>query len=266
MSAGKPPPPLPLQRPPGYRDPNTPIQHPPPQKAVKLPPSFQQAKRRRACCRICCCCFCIAMVILVFVSVSAALTFYLWFQPRLPQIHLKSIEFTKFNVSTTADGPVLDAAATVAVEIKNPNQNLGIVYDRTHVLLSAVNGDASLGEQTVAGFSQSKNNVTTLKFAMRVDKEIVDGKSAEELKKGFKSKSLLLNAEIRSGIGVKERRWATTPLQVEVVCDGVRFSQVEGGGGGGGSMPKCRIKVFNWYVYCFLILVKRLIQEILLQM
>lgn len=241
MSAGKPP--LPLQRPPGYRDPNIPTRHPPPQRAIKLPPSFQPAKRRRAsCCRICCCSFCIVIIILILVFVSAGLTFYLWFQPRLPEIHLKSINFTKFNVSTTPDGPVLDAASTVAVEIKNPNQNLGIVYGRTHVLLSGVNGDASFGEQTVAGFSQGKGNVTTLKLSLKVENQILDSRGAEELKKGFKSKNLMLNAEIRSGIGLKQSRWATSPVAVEVLCDGMRLSQLQTGG----SMPKCRIKLLNW--------------------
>lgn len=247
MSTGKPPP-LPLRKPPGYRDPSIPIQHPPPRKAVKLPPSFHQNKRRRrscTCCRIFCCCLCVLTAILILVFVSAGGLFYLWFQPRLPEIHLKSINFTKFNVSTTPDGPVLDAQSTIRVEIKNPNQNLGIVYDRTHVFLNAVNGDANLGEQTVPGFSQNKNNVTTLRFATKVQKEILDGKSAEELKKGFKNKNLLLNAEIRSGIGLKQSRWATNPVQVKILCGGMRLNQIKGGG----SMPKCRIKMLNWYAY-----------------
>lgn len=241
MSAGKPP--LPLQRPPGYRDPNTSTRHAPPQRAIRVPPSLRPAKRRRAsCCRICCCCFCIVIIILILVLISAGLTFYLWFQPRLPEIYLESINFTKFNVSTTPDGPVLDAVSTVVVEIKNPNQKLGIVYGMTEVLLSGVNGDVCLGEHTVAGFTQGQGNVTTLKLAMNVGNQILDSRSAEELKKGFKSKNLLLNAEIRSGIGIKESRWATSPVAVEVLCDGMRLSQLQTGG----TIPKCRIRLLNW--------------------
>lgn len=240
MSTGKPP--LPLQRPPGYRDPDKPPRRPPAHRAIRLPPSLQPAKRRRgSCCRICCCCFCVILIILILVLISAVLTFYLWFEPRLPEFHFESIKFTKFNVSTTADGPVLDTESTVVVEVKNPNQDLGIVYGKTDVLLSGVNGDACLGEQTVAGFTQGKGNVRTLKLKMKVERMILDSRSAEQLKKGFKSKSLLLNAEIRSAIGIKHGRWATAPVAVEVFCDGMRLSQLQTGG----SIRKCRIKLFN---------------------
>ncbi|XP_057805774.1 NDR1/HIN1-like protein 6 [Salvia miltiorrhiza] len=235
MSAEKPPPPpLPLRRPPGYRDPSAQIhlqQHPPP----------PLKRRRRACCRICCCCFCIAAVILILVSASAAFTFYLWLQPRLPQIRLKSVRFSDFNVGTASGGePVLDAASTVEVEIRNPNRNLGVVYGRSSVALSAVGGDVSLGERRVAGFSQERGGVTTLKLAVKVEGEVVDGRSAEVLRKGFRSGNLVVNAEMRSGVGVRHGRWATAPVEVVVVCGGVRPR------GGGSMQPKCRIKVFNW--------------------
>ncbi|KAI3449243.1 hypothetical protein Pfo_005908, partial [Paulownia fortunei] len=243
MSTGQPTPPPPLQKPPGYRDPSIPIQHPRPRKAVNLPPSFHQNKRRSSCRRTFCCCVCIVTAILFLVFICAGGFFYLWFQPRLPEIHLKSINFTKFNVSTTPDGQVLDAQSTIGVEIKNPNQNLGMVYDRTQVFLNSVNGDAKLGEQTMPGFTQDKNNVTTLKFATKVQREILDNKSAEELKKGFRSKNLLVNAEMRTGIGLKQSRWTTGTVQVKVLCEGMRLSQVQGGG----AMPKCRIKMLNWY-------------------
>lgn len=228
MSAEKLPPPLPLRRPPGYRDPNAQVRH---------HPLLKRSKRRRARCRICCGCLCAVFLILILAA-AAGLAFYLVFQPRLPVIHVQSIQFTVFNVTAAADGPAVDAASTVTLEIKNPNQNLGVVYGSSHVLLSAVNGDVSLGEQTVAGFSQDKDTATTLKLPLKVEREIVDGKCEEELKKGLKSKNLKLNAEIGSAIGLKHPRWTSSPVKVNIFCDGMRLS--------GGSMPRCRIKLFNW--------------------
>lgn len=111
-------------------------------------------------------------------------------------------------------------------------------------MLNAVNGDVNLGEQTVGGFNQGKNNVTTLRFATKVQREIVDGKSAEELKRGFKNKNLMMNAEIRSGIGLKQNQWSTNPVQVNVLCVGMRLNQLQPGG----STPKCRIKLLDWYI------------------
>ncbi|KAL2251795.1 UNVERIFIED_CONTAM: hypothetical protein Sindi_2301800 [Sesamum indicum] len=234
----------PLQKPPGYREANTPVPRPRPRKPVKLPPSFYQNKRRSACCRTCCCCICIFTVILILAVVSAGGLFYLWFQPRLPEIHLTSINFTKFKVTTVPDGPMLDSECSIGVEIKNPNQELKMVYDRTQISINAAEGNANLGRQTVPGFTQNKNNVTNLKFTMKAEKEPLDSKSADELKDGFRSKSLLVDAELRTGIGLKGSGWATSTARVDVLCQGVRLSQVRDGG----EMPKCRFKILNWYV------------------
>lgn len=243
MSTGKSQPPLPLRKPPGYRDPATKTQHPvQPRKPVKLPPTFQKTKRRRSCCRIFCCCLCLSIFILILIFAVAGFVFYFWFQPRLPEIHLKSITFTEFNI-TKNPGPTLDAQSTVDVVIKNPNNNFGLVYGRTRILLSAVNGDVNLGEQTVGGFNQDSNNVTTLRVAMKAQNEILDGKSAEELERGFKNKNLMMNAEIRSGIGLKHNRWSMNPVQVSVVCVGMSLDQLQRGG----STPKCRVKVLDRY-------------------
>lgn len=231
-----------LQKPPGYRNP-APIHRPPP-KAVNLPPSFHQNKRPS---RPLCCCICIFPLILLLLSASAAGFIYLWFRPHLPNVHLKSIDFAKFNISATSDGPALSAQSNVVVEIKNPNQKLGIEYNWISVSLSAANGiNADLGEQTVPGFSQGRDNVTTLKFGMKVQNEIVDDQSAEGLKKGFKSRNLLVNVEIRSRIGVKASGWTTTGfVPVTVMCAGIRLNRVEGGG----DMPKCRVELLDWYDY-----------------
>ncbi|KAL0373769.1 UNVERIFIED_CONTAM: hypothetical protein Sradi_3292600 [Sesamum radiatum] len=207
MSSGQLKPPL--QKPPGYREDNTPVRRPRPRKPVNLPPSFYKIKRRSACCRTCCCCFCILTIILILAVAAAGGLFYLLFQPRLPEIHLTSINFTKFKVTTASDGPVLDSECSIGVEIKNPNQELKIVYDRTQISLSAADGNADLGKQTVPGFTQNKNNVTNLKFTMKAENELLDSKSADELKNGFKSKSLLVDAELTTGIGLKGSGWTT---------------------------------------------------------
>ncbi|KAL0309300.1 UNVERIFIED_CONTAM: hypothetical protein Sradi_5872300 [Sesamum radiatum] len=216
MSSGLPK--SPLQKAPGYREANTPVPRPHLRKPVKLPPSFYQTKRRNACCRACCCCICILTVILILAVVSAGGFFYLWFQPHLPEIHLTSINFTKFKVTTAPDGPVLDSECSIGVEIKNPNQKLKMVYDRTQISLTAADG-------------------------MRIwaEKELLDSKSADELKNEFRSKSLLVDAELRTGIGLKGSGWGTGTAQVDVLCQGVRLSQDRPGG----EMPKCRFKILN---------------------
>ncbi|KAK6142724.1 hypothetical protein DH2020_023072 [Rehmannia glutinosa] len=241
----KTPSPPPLQKPPGYRNPNIPIQQPrPPKPVTALPPSFHHhhKKRRGNCCRTFCCCLCFFTGILILLLISAGGFLYLWFQPRVPVIRLKSINFTRFDVGISPDGPVLDTQITTRVEIENPNQKLGIVYDKTRVLLSAINGDVVLGDASLPGFSQEKNNATSLEIGMRVQHEVLDNGSAEELGKGFKNKNLLVNAEIRSGVCLKGGLWGVIgTVKVKVVCEGMRLSQVQGGG----TVPKCRIKILD---------------------
>ncbi|KAG8363279.1 hypothetical protein BUALT_Bualt19G0005600 [Buddleja alternifolia] len=242
----QPPPPPSLQKPPGYKEPDVPIQLPPPpqRKAAATSSPFLRHKTRRGiCCRTFCCCFCIVTSIILLLLISATAFFYLRFHPRLPEVHLKSITFTKFNVTAAREGHVLDSQSTIVVEIKNPNKILRIEYDRTHILLNSANGGPNLGQQTVPGFTQGKNNVTTLKFAMKAQKQVIDNKSAQILlKNGFKY--LVVDAEVRSGIGMKGNGWVTGKVPVKVVCGGVRLDRVQGGGAG----PKCSIKIFNWYV------------------
>ncbi|XP_073281799.1 uncharacterized protein [Primulina huaijiensis] len=155
------------------------------------------------CCRNFCCGISIFTAISLLFLFSALGFFFLWIGPRLPEIHLKSIDFKKFNVTTTPDGLTLDAQSIVSVEVKNPNSNLRMEYDRTRIYVNAVNGDTDLGQVTVPGFTQDKNNVTTLKFTTRAEKEILESKIAEELSNGFKNRKLVMNVEGESGIGIK---------------------------------------------------------------
>ncbi|XP_075500264.1 uncharacterized protein LOC142538853 [Primulina tabacum] len=242
MSIGQTPPP-PLQKPPGYRDPTTPVKPPPPRKAA-LPPSLHLQKNPNRCCRNFCCGISIVTAISLLFLFSALGFFFLWFEPRLPEIHLKSIDFKKFNVTTTPDGLTLDAQSIVSVEVKNPNSNLRMEYDRTRIYVNAVNGDTNLGQVTVPGFTQDKNNVTTLKFTTRAEKEILESKIAEELSNGFKNKKLVMNVEIESGVGIKSSGWAIGTVEVKVLCGGVSLSQVQDGRGA--AAPKCRIKILDW--------------------
>ncbi|KAL2479247.1 Late embryogenesis abundant (LEA) hydroxyproline-rich glycoprotein family [Forsythia ovata] len=239
MSQGHPP----LQKPPGYRDPSIPIRRPQPQplqrKAAALPPSFYQ-KKRRSYCRICCCCTCIVLFLLIILIIAAGAFFYLWMDPKLPVVHLKTIKFTKFKVTNTDAGPALDAQSSLNIEIKNPNTHFELEYDKTRVVLNAGNG-ANLGEQTLNGFTQGKNNVTTLKFTIKASRELMAKKDADMILKGFKNKNLVLSTEVRTGIGLKGNGWKTGTVQVNVICAGMKLNQIHNG-----AMPKCRVKLFDW--------------------
>lgn len=148
--------PQPLQKPPGFRDPNVPMNRPVlPQRGTNFPSSFRPVKKKKSglsCCRIfCCCCFItIIMLILLFISIGGIL--YVWFQPRVPQFHFTSLDSNRFDITPSNAGPTLRASSDIQVELWNPNRNLRLQYETTRISIRAVNADAVLGEETLPGF------------------------------------------------------------------------------------------------------------------
>ncbi|GER26473.1 late embryogenesis abundant protein [Striga asiatica] len=238
MSTGQPSPPL--QKPPGYRDPNLPIPRHGPPKPTTLPPSFQQHKshRRAHCCRTFCCTILILILILTLILFTAGAFFYLFFQPRMPEFRLESADVEKFDVRRSPGGPTLDSRITARVRVKNPNQKLKMSYEKIRVLVNAAKGGAVLGVGSARGFTQERNNVTSLKVDVNAENGILGNADADELEKGFKSKNLSVNVEISGKVGIKGDKWSAGSVGLKVVCEGVRLiSRVER------QSPKCRIKV-----------------------
>lgn len=227
----------PLKKPPGFKDPTIPIQIPP--RKINLPPSFNPQKRKN---RTCCCCFCCFLIILILLLllVAACGFLYLWFNPKLPVFHLRSLEFTKFNVTERQDGPKLNAQSSVGVELKNPNRELKIVYGDIKVELKGEN-DVNMGAGKVVGFVQEKKNVKVVKFSMKSN-ELLYGESVGKLIKiGFKNKNLRVSADVTTAIGIGYKGWKSWKIGVRVSCGSLRLKQIENG-----ATPKCGITLFNW--------------------
>ncbi|KAM7508592.1 hypothetical protein LguiA_019045 [Lonicera macranthoides] len=226
-----------LQKPPGYKDPAQPVQRPPPRKP-KLPPSFYEKKSRRSCCRTCCCLFCLLIILGLLFFVTAGGVFYVWFEPRVPVLHLKNVQIPRFNITAGNDVTALDAQTVISVEIKNPNSHLSMIYDRTHVYLNSED-HLDLGSSSLPGFTQGKKNTTTLKLTTMVTNELIDSGVGKKLHDGFKSKSLPLTVEIRTAVGLKGGGWSTTTVGVRAIC-GATLKQI-----GSGDMPTCTIKLLE---------------------
>ncbi|KAL7002425.1 hypothetical protein U1Q18_003578 [Sarracenia purpurea var. burkii] len=231
-----------LQKPPGYRDPShqANIRPKPPVRKPVLPPSLQPRKKRRACYgRRCCCWFaCVFVLVLLIIAATAALL-YIYYEPTLPVFHLQSLQFPRFNITSTPDGPVLNSQAVVRIELRNPNVALKVNYDKTEVSLNA--GNVDLGTATLPEFTQGKKNTTVLKLKTEVKNELLQNGVAKKLKDEFRSKSLVVRMEVRTGIGMGANRWETVKPAVKVVCGGLSLKEVEGG-----AVPKCKIILFGW--------------------
>ncbi|XP_018827869.1 NDR1/HIN1-like protein 6 [Juglans regia] len=235
-----------LQKPPGYRDPSRPIQpgpRPPPRKPA-FPPSFTPKKRRRSCCRACCCfLFVFVLVLLLVVAVAFGL-FYLWFQPRLPVFHLQSFRIPRFTVTTKADGTYLDAHTVTRVEVKNPNGKLSLFYKQSTVAVTFSAGhdeDTEVGSEDVPEFTQGMTNITSMKVETGVKNQLVDDGEGRKLKARFQNKELVVNVEVRSGVGFYVDGLRIGPLAVKVLCGGVSLKVLETG-----DMPKCTVTILKW--------------------
>lgn len=233
-----------LQKPPGYKDPSVPVQPAPryPVSKPVLPPSMYPKKKRRGCCRACCCCLCVFIFLIFCVLVLAGAAFYVWFGPRIPVFHLQSFEITRFNVTVKPDGIYLDARTVTRVEVKNPNEKLGLYYGGTDVEIGlGKDGGIALGSKSLPGFFQGKKNVTSLKVVTEVRDELVEDGAGAELRSGHRSGSLVVKVAVRMSVGVIIEGWKVERVGVNVECGDVTMKDVEGG-----DMPECKIKLLNW--------------------
>ncbi|XP_061363385.1 NDR1/HIN1-like protein 13 [Gastrolobium bilobum] len=232
-----------LQKPPGYRDPNTqpamakPL---PPRKPV-LPPSFRPKPKRRGCCRICCCTCCIIILVLIFASVIAAGLIYVLYDPSVPEFHLTSFRVPKLNITDKGDGAYLDADTATRVEVKNRNSKIVWQFEQTSLQILADNGDLNLGSTKVSGFTVKEKGMSQWKGETSVRGEALDAKQKRKLKSMIESKALIPTVEVQTRTGFSMQGWKSGTLGISVVCGDVTMRQIENG-----DMPRCSVTVLKW--------------------
>uniref|UniRef100_A0A0R0KUL4 Late embryogenesis abundant protein LEA-2 subgroup domain-containing protein n=1 Tax=Glycine max TaxID=3847 RepID=A0A0R0KUL4_SOYBN len=228
-----------LQKPPGYRDPDSKPPPPPPRKPM-LPPSFQPKPKRRSCCRICCCTFCLTILILILVVVIAAALFYLIYDPSLPEFHLDSFRVPKLNVTEAADGAYLDADTSARVEVKNRSGRMTWHFSQSQFTVSAENGDLNLGSTKVAGFTVKEKGVTGLKAETSVKELALNERQRRRIKSAVESKALVPSVEVRTKTGLGLGGWNSPSISVTIVCGDVTMRQLQKG-----DPPLCSITLLK---------------------
>ncbi|TYJ08915.1 hypothetical protein E1A91_A11G104500v1 [Gossypium mustelinum] len=235
-----------LQKPPGYKDPSSPAGQrrfrPPPRKPV-LPPSFHPRKRKTSYGRACCCCFCIFFLIFLLLILICGAVFYLWFDPKLPGFHIQSFRISRFNVTKRPDGTYLDARTTTRLEVKNPNGKMTYYYGDTEVEVSFGEGgyETELGTTTVPAFTMLQKNTRSLRVETKASNKLVVDEVGNKLRARYRSKSLPVNVEARTKVGVGVAGLKIGMVGVTVKCDGMSKKQLDGG-----DMPKCVINMLKW--------------------
>ncbi|KGN56498.2 hypothetical protein Csa_009859 [Cucumis sativus] len=243
------PPPLKpiLQKPPGFKDPNhiaLPVPRPPARKLILPSPLSQKNKKRRSCWRRCCCFFCLLVLILIVAILAVGGVLYLWFEPKLPVVHLQSFRISKFNVTDKSDGSYLNAKTIGRIEIKNPNSKLSLNYGDIEVQIAAGEGTRTeLGSMIVPSFIQSEENTTSLKIETMVSNETVDDGAGRNLNSGNRTGELVVNVEARTKIGFVVDGRRMPPVKIEVSCGSVSLKRLDRG-----NVPKCSIHLRRWFL------------------
>lgn len=245
-----------LQKPPGYRDPNTPSPQPPPPPPVAassrpqpppmrktaaggMPSSFRPKRKRGNCFKSCCCCICITILLLVFLFLIATAVFYLWFDPKLPTFSLSSFRLDGFKLS---DGSSLSATAVARVDMRNPNTKLVFYYGDTAVDMSVGSGsdETSMGDATIQGFRQGPKNSTSVKVETSVKNQLVDSVLAKRLASKFQSRDLVINVVAKTKVGLGVGGVKIGMLAVNLRCGGVSLSKLDT------DSPKCILNTLKW--------------------
>lgn len=245
----------PLQRPPGYKDPNTSASstasapHRPPalRNKPRLPSSYKPKRRKRNCCRTCCCVFCFLILFLIVVAALALALFYLIYDPKLPVFHLLAFRISSFKVSATPDGSFLDAQVSIRVEFKNPNDKLSIRYGKIEYDVT-VGQATEFGRREVPGFTQGRKNTTTVKAEAAVKGKMLAVEDAARLLSRFQSKAMEVKVEAETAVGVAVQGWGLGPITVKLDCES-KLRNIEAG-----DMPICNINLLRWYSLPFLFL------------
>lgn len=182
------------------------------------------------------------MIFLLLILICGAV-FYLWFDPKLPGFHIQSFRISRFNVTKRPDGTYLDARTTTRLEVKNPNGKMTYYYGDTEVEVSFGEGgyETELGTTMVPAFTMLQKNTRSLRVETKASNKLVVDEVGNKLRARYRSKSLPVNVEARTKVGVGVAGLKIGMVGVTVKCDGMSKKQLDGG-----DMPKCVINMLKW--------------------
>uniref|UniRef100_A0A803KZI7 Uncharacterized protein n=1 Tax=Chenopodium quinoa TaxID=63459 RepID=A0A803KZI7_CHEQI len=116
-----------------------------------------------------------------------------------------------------------------------------IYYGETKVSLTA-DHETELGSATVGAFKQPANNVTLLKFTVVVAKGVVDSTTGKRLKDRVKSEQVVVNAAVKTVVGIGVFKTKIGMLPVNVNCGDVSLKQLNDGK----TSPTCSFNTLRW--------------------
>lgn len=102
--------------------------------------------------------------------------------------------------------------------------------------------EIELGSASLPAFKQPANNVTLLKFTAETGKKVVDSTTGLKLKDRVKNEQVVVNAAVKTKVGVGVFNTKFGMLPVNVNCGGITLKQINDGK----TSPKCSFNTLRW--------------------
>ncbi|XP_010252017.1 PREDICTED: uncharacterized protein LOC104593741 [Nelumbo nucifera] len=177
------------------------------------------------CCCTCCGGACIIILLcLIIIVMSAGLILRSYFSNLLPEFRIDKASVSELNLITTIEGKsYLSASTDLSIVANNRNSRFWFCYEPL-ITVGVSSDDVDLGQDTLQGFSQPSDNVTTLNVHTRVSRSVIDDKDGTILKANFDEKKMVLDVVLQTTVNVILGRVIMDEIPIKIVCAEVSLS------------------------------------------
>ncbi|KAL1224092.1 NDR1/HIN1-like protein 13 [Cardamine amara subsp. amara] len=192
--------------------------------AYRPPAGRRRTSHSRGCCCRCCCWTIFVIILLVLIVAAASAVVYLIYRPQRPSFAVSSLKISSLNFTSATH---LTTAISLSVIARNPNKNVGFIYDVTDITLykSSTGGDDDviIGKGSIPSFVHGKKNTTLLRSTIGSPPVDLDEVSASKLKGDLKAKKavavkIVLNTKVKAKMGSMK----TPKSGIRVTCEGIK--------------------------------------------
>ncbi|ESR59618.1 NDR1/HIN1-like protein 13 [Citrus sinensis] len=191
---------------------------PPPENADRIKGLSRRRRKSRS--TTTCCCFrfcCCSLLLLVLLLAIAAGVFYLVFRPESPNYSVDGVSIAGLNL--TSPSSVVSPRFDVSVTADNPNDKIGIYYERGSSVEVSYK-DVALCDGEWPQFYQPSNNVTVFKTLLKGSSiELTSSMRKDLVAAQTSGKTVPFKVNLRVPVKIKVGSVKTWTIKVKVRCD-----------------------------------------------
>lgn len=181
---------------------------PPPQNAILQ----KKLSRRKSRCGCRCLCWTLLLVLLL---AAATGVLYLLFRPEAPKYTVSRVSIKGFDLTSLSSiSPEFD----VMVEARNPNDKIGIYYEKGSSLALRYN-NIKLCDGVLPVFYQPSNNLTIFTTTLRGSDVVLSSSMQSELARKQKEGKVPFKLNMKAPVKIKVGALKTWTINLKVKCN-----------------------------------------------